>query len=82
MEIGSFLSPKAIPQVSGIGKLVEALANRTDVHFSALVPSLKGTKLALKHGIRGVIYVVSASKSHNHSNVRRSRTNRYKTLIR
>jgi hydroxymethylglutaryl-CoA lyase len=72
LEIGSFVSPKAIPQMSETGKLVEAFADRTDVRFSALVPNLKGAELALEHGIHEVVYVVSVSESHNHSNVRRS----------
>lgn len=69
LEIGSFVSPKAIPQMSDTGKLVEAFADRPGVRFSALVPNLKGAELALGHGIREVVYVVSVSESHNLSNV-------------
>ncbi|GGX90061.1 hydroxymethylglutaryl-CoA lyase [Litchfieldella qijiaojingensis] len=72
MEIGSFVSPKAIPQMADTGELVAAFANRPGMRFSALVPNLKGAELALAQGVREVVYVVSVSESHNQSNVRRS----------
>lgn len=72
MEIGSFVSPKAIPQMADTGELVTAFANRPGLRFSALVPNLKGAELALEHGVREIVYVVSVSESHNQSNVRRS----------
>ncbi|SDK64480.1 hydroxymethylglutaryl-CoA lyase [Billgrantia gudaonensis] len=72
LEIGSFVSPKAIAQMADTGDLVAAFADRPGVRLSALVPNLKGAELALAHGIREVVYVVSVSESHNRSNVRRS----------
>lgn len=72
LEIGSFVSPKAIPQMADTGTLVKAFADRPGVRFSALVPNLKGAELALEHDIREVVYVVSVSESHNQSNVRSS----------
>ncbi|QTP54459.1 hydroxymethylglutaryl-CoA lyase [Billgrantia sulfidoxydans] len=72
LEIGSFVSPKAIPQMADTGELVAAFADRPDVRLSALVPNLKGAERALACGIREVVYVVSVSESHNQSNVRRS----------
>ncbi len=72
LEIGSFVSPKAIPQMADTGELVAAFADRPGLRLSALVPNLRGAELALDHGIREVVYVVSVSESHNRSNVRRS----------
>ncbi|WP_111412484.1 hydroxymethylglutaryl-CoA lyase [Billgrantia lactosivorans] len=72
LEIGSFVSPRAIPQMADTGELVAAFAERPGVRLSALVPNLKGAELALAHGIREVVYVVSVSESHNRSNVRRT----------
>jgi len=72
MEIGSFVSPKAIPQMADTGELFAAFADRSELRLSALVPNLKGAKRALEYGIREVVYVVSVSESHNRSNVRRS----------
>lgn len=72
LEIGSFVSPKAIPQMADTGKLITAFADRSSLRLSTLVPNLKGAELALEHGIREVVYVVSVSESHNRGNVRRS----------
>lgn len=72
MEIGSFVSPRAIPQMADTGELVAAFSDRPAMRFSALVPNLKGAELALAQGIRELVFVVSVSESHNQSNVRRS----------
>ncbi|MDX1464865.1 MAG: hydroxymethylglutaryl-CoA lyase [Halomonas sp.] len=72
LEIGSFVSPRAIPQMADTGELIAAFADRPSLRLSALVPNLKGAELALEHGIREVVYVVSVSESHNRGNVRRS----------
>lgn len=72
LEIGSFVSPKAIPQMADTGELVAAFADQPALRLSALVPNLKGAVLALSHGIREVVYVVSVSETHNRRNVRRS----------
>ncbi|RAR58199.1 MULTISPECIES: hydroxymethylglutaryl-CoA lyase [Halomonadaceae] len=72
LEIGSFVSPKAIPQMADTGELFADFANRPGLRLSALVPNLKGVELALDHGIRELVYVVSVSESHNQGNVRRS----------
>lgn len=72
MEIGSFVSPKAIPQMADTGELVAAFSGHPGMRFSALVPNLKGAELALESGVREVVFVLSVSESHNQSNVRRS----------
>jgi len=72
MEIGAFVSPKAIPQMADTGELVAAFADRAAMRFSALVPNLRGAELALAQGVRELVFVVSVSESHNQANVRRS----------
>ncbi|MBY6209660.1 hydroxymethylglutaryl-CoA lyase [Halomonas sp. DP3Y7-2] len=72
MEIGSFVSPRAIPQMADTSELIHAFAHRKDVRFSALVPNLKGAELALAHDLDELVYVVSVSEAHNLNNVRQS----------
>ncbi|NVK40353.1 MAG: hydroxymethylglutaryl-CoA lyase [Oceanospirillaceae bacterium] len=72
IEIGSFVSPKAIPQMADIGDIVKAFNGTPGVRFSALVPNTKGAELALASGIRELVYVVSVSETHNQKNVRQS----------
>ena len=44
IEVGSFVSPKWIPQMSGSADVLAGVLNRTDSHsqYSVLVPNLKG----------------------------------------
>lgn len=73
LEIGSFVSPKAIPQMADMADLVAQAGPFDGVTAEVLVPNTRGARLALAAGIRDLIFVVSVSDSHNHSNVRRSR---------
>ncbi|WP_227369233.1 hydroxymethylglutaryl-CoA lyase [Halomonas sp. M20] len=72
LEIGSFVSPKAVPQMADIGEIVAAFVDRPDIRLAALIPNLKGAELALDSGIRELVFVVSVSEPHNQSNVRQS----------
>jgi hydroxymethylglutaryl-CoA lyase len=72
IEIGSFVSPKAIPQMADMGEIAAHFRDRGEARLAALVPNTKGAELALKNGIREVVYVLSASEAHNRNNVRRS----------
>jgi hydroxymethylglutaryl-CoA lyase len=68
-EIGSFVSPKAVPQMAGTGDLVARLSPPTGVSFSALVPNMKGYELARAAGVETVAVVVSATETMNRKNI-------------
>lgn len=72
IEIGSFVSPEAIPQMRDIAEIISRLGEREGVRPMTLVPNLKGAKLAVAAGMKELIFVVSMTESHNRSNVRRS----------
>lgn len=72
MEIGSFVSPKAIPQMRDIAEIIQRLERREGARPMTLVPNLKGAKLAVAAGMQEIIFVISMTESHNQSNVRRS----------
>jgi hydroxymethylglutaryl-CoA lyase len=72
IEIGSFVSPKAVPQMADVGEIVSHFIDRPNLRLSALVPNLKGADLALAAGIAELVYVVSVSETHNQRNVRQS----------
>ena len=69
MEIGSFVSPRAVPQMADMAAIAEHFRNRDGVCLAALVPNRKGAELALEHHIRELVFVFSASESHNLRNV-------------
>lgn len=72
LEIGSFVSPRAIPQMRDIEEIIDGLGDPEGVRPMVLVPNLKGARLAVAAGMREIIFVISMTESHNQSNVRRS----------
>jgi hydroxymethylglutaryl-CoA lyase len=72
LEIGSFVSPKAVPQMAGTGELIAALDVPQGVHLSALIPNMKGYELARDAGIDTVAVVVSATETMNLKNINMS----------
>lgn len=72
IEIGSFVSAAAIPQLRDAAALVEAAAAIPGLRPQVLVPTAKRAKEAVAAGARFLVYVLSASEAHNQSNVRRS----------
>ncbi|EQF26483.1 hydroxymethylglutaryl-CoA lyase yngG [Clostridioides difficile CD160] len=73
LEIGSFVSPKAIPQMKDAKEIATyCVKNYPDVKLYALVPNLYGAKLAWDCGIRDISYVISLSETHNKKNINRT----------
>ena len=69
IEVGSFVSPTAVPAMRGTAEVIAALP-RGDFHFSALIPNLKGYDLAKASGIDTVSLVIAASNTMNEKNIR------------
>lgn len=81
IQITSFVSPKAIPQMKDAKPLAKICLERyPEVDFSALVPNLFGAKAAGETGLKKISYVVSLSESHNRANIRRSHEESFKEL--
>ncbi len=83
IEITSFVSPKAIPQMRDakeiVSYLLEKYKDRSDI-FHALVPNLYGAKAAYEAGLKEITYVISTSIAHNKANVRRTREESFSEL--
>lgn len=71
LEIGSFVSPKAVPQMAGTDELARTLP-KSGAKFSALVPNMKGYELARREGIDQIAIVLSATEQMNQNNIRKS----------
>ena len=81
VQITSFVSPKAIPQMKDAREVTETcLAKYPDADFHALVPNLRGAQNAWKAGLRSISYVVSLSISHNQANIRRTHEESFEEL--
>jgi hydroxymethylglutaryl-CoA lyase len=69
VEAVAFVSPRAVPSMTGAAEVLAALPARSGVLFWALVPNLRGAELALDAGARGLTVTVSASEAYSRRNV-------------
>lgn len=83
VQLTSFVSPKAIPQMRDARELTDTCLRRhPQLDWFALVPNLFGARTAWESGIRKVSYVVSLSKSHNKANINRTHEESLQELLR
>ena len=69
IEVTSFVSPKAIPQLRDAETVMATIKRRPGVRYAALVPDDKGASRAVDAGVNAIHTVLSASESHNLANV-------------
>ncbi len=70
VEVTSFVSPKAVPQMADAGELLPQVQQRLPaLRTSVLVPNLKGLKRAHAAGAREVAVVLSATETMNRKNI-------------
>ncbi len=69
IEIGSFVSPKRLPQMADTAAVAEAFAGETRAAIMALVPNLKGAERAFAARVDKVTIPVSASGTHSLANI-------------
>jgi len=74
IEIGSFVSPRAVPQMADTPDIVRRARLPASTRVMALVPNARGLALALGAGnvVGQVNWVLSVTESHNRANVNRS----------
>jgi len=72
VEAGSFVSPKAVPQMAGTDEVFHGLPSVDRVRYDALVPNMKGYELAVAAGARVVNVVLSVTETMNYENIRRT----------
>jgi hydroxymethylglutaryl-CoA lyase len=61
IEVGSFVSPKAVPAMAGADLVVAGLPDVEGANFSVLIPNFKGYELATAAGARQVAMVLYGS---------------------
>jgi len=71
LEVGSFVSPKAIPQMRDMDDVARMIGPLPGVRGMVLVPNSKGARRAIAAGFSDLELVISMSDAHNISNVRR-----------
>ena len=69
IEVGSFVSPKAIPQLADTDEVYRRIHTASGVRYPALVPNLQGLERALAAGVREIAVFTAASESFNRKNI-------------
>jgi hydroxymethylglutaryl-CoA lyase len=72
IEVGSFVSPEAVPAMAGTDRVFASIRRRPGVVYSALVPNQRGAEDALAARADRLQVVVAASEAYNRRNVNRS----------
>ena len=69
VEATSFVSPRAIPQLSDASAVMAGLTRLPSTSYPVLVPNLKGMERALAAGVRAVAVFTAASESFTRHNI-------------
>ncbi|MDO8186044.1 hydroxymethylglutaryl-CoA lyase [Conexibacter sp. JD483] len=69
IEVGAFVSPKAVPAMAGAAEVLAELDDLDGVERVALVPNLRGARDAVAAGADALTCTISASPEYNRRNV-------------
>lgn len=69
IEVGAFVSPKAIPQMVGSDEVLRRVGSRADGEFHVLVPNEKGYEAARAAGATVIAVFGSASEGFSRANI-------------
>jgi len=72
IEATSFVSPRAIPQLRDAAEVVAGVKRVDGLDLSVLIPNARGATDAARAGVDEMVLVISATESHNRSNVNRA----------
>ena len=80
MEIGSFVSPRAVPQMADTAEVLAEAKRLPGLECTALVPNRRGFEAAIRHGADRLGLFMSVTESHNQANLNRSREASFEDL--
>ncbi len=69
VEVGAFVSPKAIPQMVNSDQVLRGVSHHADSEFHVLVPNEKGYDAARAAGARVIAVFASASEGFSRANI-------------
>ena len=72
IEVGAFVSPKWLPQMTDTAAVVARIAKRSGTRYAALVPNLEGLERAQAAGISEVAVFAASSETFSRRNINRS----------
>ncbi|MDN6865665.1 MULTISPECIES: hydroxymethylglutaryl-CoA lyase [Pseudomonas] len=69
IEVGSFVSPKWVPQMAGSAEVFAQIQRKPGVTYGALAPNLRGFENALAAGVKEVAVFAAASEAFSQRNI-------------
>ncbi len=69
IEVGSFVSPKWVPQMAGSADVFAHIKQKAGVTYAALAPNLRGFEDALAAGVKEVAVFAAASEAFSQRNI-------------
>jgi hydroxymethylglutaryl-CoA lyase len=69
IEATSFVSPRAIPQLSDASEVMSGLERLPRTEYPVLVPNLRGMERAMEAGVRSIAVFTAASESFTRHNI-------------
>ena len=72
IEVGSFMSPKAVPQMANTDEVYKGIKRGEGVEYRSLIANVRGVERAIACGCTKVKLNVSASMGHNLANLNRT----------
>ncbi|WP_219267221.1 hydroxymethylglutaryl-CoA lyase [Pseudomonas sp. Xaverov 259] len=69
IEVGSFVSPKWVPQMAGSAEVFAQIQRKPGVTYGALAPNLRGFDDALAAGVKEVAVFAAASEAFSQRNI-------------
>ncbi|AUG08642.1 hydroxymethylglutaryl-CoA lyase [Pseudomonas sp. S09G 359] len=69
IEVGSFVSPKWVPQMAGSAEVFAQIRRKSGVTYGALAPNLRGFEDALAAGVKEVAVFAAASEAFSQRNI-------------
>lgn len=69
IEVGSFVSPKWVPQMAGSAEVFAQIQRKPGVTYGALAPNLRGFEDAMTAGVKEVAVFAAASEAFSQRNI-------------
>jgi len=69
IEVGSFVSPKWVPQMAGSAEVFAGIEQKPGVTYAALTPNLMGFEAAVEAGVKEVAVFAAASEAFSQKNI-------------
>ncbi|SDU90886.1 hydroxymethylglutaryl-CoA lyase [Pseudomonas mucidolens] len=69
IEVGSFVSPKWVPQMAGSAEVFAQIQRKVGVKYGALAPNLRGFEDAMAAGVKEVAVFAAASEAFSQRNI-------------